>query len=244
MLSIIIPALNEEKNLSQLLPCINNQLKGQDYEIIVADADSDDRTVQVARRYDCRLVKGGLPAYGKNQGAKHALGDLLFFLDADVFLPDNFFKTSLEEFYQQELDIASFCILPNSDNKLHTLAFNIFYNQPILFLEDVLPHGATGILIKKELFLKLNGFDESIKLSEDHDLVRRAAKIGKLRILRSNKIFISLRRFEKDGWLKTALKYLFCELHMIFKGPIRSNLINYDYNYNYFSRQKDKIKLS
>jgi glycosyltransferase involved in cell wall biosynthesis len=244
MLSIIIPTLNEEKNLSQLLPNINNQLKDKDYEIIVADADSVDGTVQVAKKHNCKVVRGGLPARGKNQGAKYASGDLLFFLDADVVLSQDFFKTSLEEFQKRGVDIASFCLLPHSGNKLHSFLFNVFYNQPILFLEDILPHGATGILIKKDLFWKLNGFDESIKLAEDHDLSRRAVKMGKWGILRSNKIFISLRRFEKDGWLKTGLKYLLCELHMIFKGPVRSESAIFEYDFDYSSQKKDKIKLS
>lgn len=241
MLSIIIPALNEEKNLPQLLSAIKNQLS-DDYEIIIADADSEDRTVQIAKNYNCKIVEGGLPAKGKNQGARYASGDLLLFLDADVFLPQDFFKTSLEEFRKRAVDIASFCILPYSENKFHSLLFNVFYNQPILFLEDVLPHGGTGTLIKKELFWKLNGFDESIKLAEDHDLSRRAVKVGKWGILRSNKIFISLRRFEKDGWLKTGLKYFLCELHMVFLGPVRSDI--FKYNFNYLSQGKNKTDLS
>lgn len=237
MLSIIIPTLNEEKNLPRLLRIIEKQFKNN-YEIIVADANSVDRTIEIAKNHNCRVVPGGLPAKGRNEGAKFSRGDLLFFLDADVIISENFFEKSLEEFYERKIDIASFCVLPNSDNKFLPVLFNVFYNGPILFLENILPHAATGILIKKDLFFKLNGFDESITLAEDHDLSRRAGKIAKCGILRSNKIFISLRRFEKDGWVKTGIKYILCELHMIFKGPVRTDIFNY--NYDYLSRENKR----
>ena len=243
MLSIIIPTLNEEKYLPLLLKNIKKQLSGFSYEIIVADADSIDKTKEIAKNYNCKIVKGGLPAQGKNQGAKYALGDLLFFLDADVFLPNGFFEKILREFYKKKFDIASFCLLPDSENKFLPVVFNTFYNIPILLTEKILPHAATGILVKKALFLKLNGFDENITLAEDHDLSRRAKKIGNCGIIKSGKIFISLRRFEKDGWVKTGLKYFLCEMHMIFIGPVKTDIFSYKYNY-FSNNNTDKTKTS
>jgi hypothetical protein len=77
-------------------------------------------------------------------------------------------------------------------------------------------------------------------LAEDHNLAREAKKLGEYGILRSSKIFISERRFEKDGWLKTALRYLFCELHMIFVGPLKSDIVKYEYDH-YSKNKKDDI---
>lgn len=228
-LSIIIPTLNEEKYLFLLLESIKKQ-NFSDYEIIVADGGSQDKTTNIAKKYNCKIIKGGLPAKGRNEGAKIAKGDLLLFLDADVFLPQKFLEKSFKEFHQKKLEIAAFCLLP-CKNRFFQLLFNIFYNFPIIFLEKILPHAAMGILINKGLFRKLNGFDENIKIAEDHDLARRAKKIGKYGILKSEKIYISLRRFKKDGWFKTALKYLFFELYMIFKGPVKSEIFKYKFNH-------------
>ncbi len=231
MLSIIIPTLNEEKYLGCLLESIKRQ-DFKDYEIIVADAGSVDKTLEVAKEYGCVTTKGGLPAKGKNQGAGIAQGERLLFLDADVILPSkDFFGKSLKEFEERNLKIASYCLEPLNEKKSHHLVFNIFYNFPIVLLEKFLPHAATGILIEKDLFKKISGFDEGIVLAEDHNLAREAKKIGNYGILKSSKLFISERRFEKDGWLRTALKYLFCELHMIFVGPLRSGIIQYKYDY-------------
>lgn len=238
MLSIIIPTLNEEKYLPLLLDSIKKQ-DFSDYEIIVADAGSKDKTLEIAKTYSCKIVPGGLPGKGKNGGAKTATGRLLFFLDADSFLPDNFFEKSLEEFQKRELKIATFRLFLSRKNKFLFLLSNLFYNFPIIILEKIFPHAATGILVDRELFEKLNGFDETIKIAEDHDLARRAKKFGKYGVLRSVKIFVSERRFRTEGWIKTSLKYLFYEFYTIFFGPIRSDFFKYKFNHyeknNFFS---------
>lgn len=229
MLSIIIPTLNEEDCLPLLLKSLKKQ-KFYDYEIIVADAGSKDKTAEIAKKYNCKIVAGGLPAKGRNKGAKVAKGDLLFFCDADTVLPDDFLTKSLNEFKLRKLDIASFCF--NSYSKKDVFHFMLdFYNKIIIILEKKIPFSIIGVLIKKNLFNKLNGYDEAIKLSEDKDLGKRAIKYGKFGILRSTEIFISDRRFKKDGWMATTMKYILSELHTFFIGPIRSDIFKYKFGH-------------
>jgi len=239
MISIIVPTLNEEKYLSLLLESIKKQ-DFFDYEIIVADAGSKDKTIEIAAKYNCRVVPGGLPAKGRNEGAKKAKGDLLLFIDADSVLPEGFLTKSLEEFNRRGLDFASFGLMPIEGPKINKIVFNMFYNWYIYTLEKALPHAAMGILAKKDLFLILNGYDETIKLAEDHDLGRRAGKIASYGIIKSVKVYFSDRRFKKDGWLKTAGRYLLCELHMIFIGPVRTNM--FEYKFDHYSKDKKATK--
>lgn len=203
------------------------------YEIILADAGSKDKTLEIAKKYDCKIIKGGLPGKARNEGAKIAKGDVLFFVDADTVLPDNFFEKTFKEFNERKLELASFCLVPMPKNKLSSFFLNFFYNQPIVLLESALPHAAMGILVKKELFEKTGGFDEDIKLAEDHYLARRAKKLFKARfgIIKSTEIFISDRRFKTDGWFSVGLRYLLCELHMIFWGPVKSDIFKYKFNH-------------
>ena len=74
ILSIIIPTYNEEEYLPVLLESIKKQ-NFNDYEVIVADANSTDRTREIAKEYGCLIVDGGLPAVGRNNGAKVAKGE-------------------------------------------------------------------------------------------------------------------------------------------------------------------------
>lgn len=239
MLSIIIPTLNEENYLPFLLESIKNQ-NFKDYEIIVADAGSKDKTLEIAKNYGCKIVPGGLPAKGRNNGAKVAKGDLLLFLDADVILPDNFLKKSLEEFETRKLKVASYGLIPRTEQWVIRTCFDIFYNWPIILWERILAYGAMGILVEKEIFEKVGGFEEEIKLAEDHYFVRQGAKISRFGIIRSVKIYISLRRYQKDGYLKTWFKYFTCQMHMFFLGPVRSDIFNYKFGH-YSKNDKNKV---
>lgn len=234
MISIIIPTLNEEKYLPLLLESIKEQdfrAHFESYEIIIADAGSKDRTIEIAKKYGCRIISGGLPSKGRNEGAKMAEGDTLFFIDADSILPPDFFIKALKEFKEKNLDFASFGLIPIEGARIHKFAFNMFYNWYIYATEKILPHAAMGILAKRELFLKLNGYDETITLAEDHDLGRRAKKVASYGIIKSVKINVSDRRFRKDGWAKTIAKYILCELHMIFLGPVKSDIFKYKFDH-------------
>ena len=232
MISIIIPALNEEKYLPLLLKSIKDQ-NFFDYEIILADAGSKDKTIEIAKKYGCRVVPGGLPAKGRNEGAKVAKGEILFFLDADAILPSNFFEKSLVEFEKRNLDIASFCLTLIPKKWFSSFLINVFYNYPIVLLGKLLPHAAMGIFIKKELFEKIGGFDEEIKLAEDHYLARQAVKMFKARfgIIKSSKLFVSNRRFKTDGWVSTGWKFFVCELYLIFIGPVKSDIFKYKFGH-------------
>jgi len=230
MLSIIIPTLNEEKNLTKLLESIKSQ-DFKEYEIIVADAGSKDNTKKIAKKFGSKIVRGGSPAKGRNAGAKAAKNSTLLFLDADVVLKKNTLKKVLKEFKEKKLKIATFFLLPSGKKKTPKFLFTFFYNIPIFLLEKVLPHAAMGILVDKKLFNRLGGFDEKITLAEDHDLARRAEKLGKYGIIKSANIYVSDRRFQKEGWLKTYSKYLLCEGHMILIGPVKKDLFKYTFEH-------------
>jgi len=231
MVSIVIPTYNEENFLPKLLHSIRKQ-EYKNKEVIVADANSTDKTKEIAIQHGAKLIDGGLPAQGRNNGAKKAKGDIILFLDADVVLPDAYFlQFIIKEFERKKLAIATCLPLPLSSKKIDHV-FHNFYNVYSKILEAMMPHTrGFCILVKKSLHETLNGFDEEIKLAEDHDYAQRAAEFGKFGILRSRKIPVSIRRFQKDGHLRIAAKYLFCELHMMAIGPVKSDIFNYKFGF-------------
>ena len=230
-LSIIIPTLNEERLLPSLLSSIEQQ-GFQDYEVIVADAGSEDGTLEIAKKHDCRIVAGGrLPAIGRNNGAKVARGKYLLFLDADVILPEGFLRTAIDEFGNRKLDGASCRMLPLSDKRFDSVFCNAL-NYYFRLTQHVYPHAAGFcILVRKGINDAINGFDERIKLAEDHDYVNRARKYGRFGILHSPEILVSVRRLETDGRFNVVAKYLLCEVYRIAIGEIRTDVFNYKFGH-------------
>lgn len=225
MLSIIIPTKNEEKYLPILLSQIKKQ-DFKDYEIIVADAGSEDKTVEIAKSFGCIIVKGGLPAKGRNEGAKVAKGEIFLFMDADnIFLPNSFLKDLLAEFEKRNLDVASFPIYP-AGNLFDKIAYGI-YNFWTWLSQSFLPHATNSVLVKREIFEKVGGFDEEIKIAEDHDFARRAGKVGKFGFIKTKPVLTSPRRFEKEGRIRTYFKYILAGVYMILFGPIKKDIFKY-----------------
>ncbi|MBQ6630152.1 MAG: glycosyltransferase [Methanobrevibacter sp.] len=197
--SIIIPTYNEEDYLPVLLDSIKEQ-DFNDYEVIVADANSKDRTREIAEEYGCTVVDGGLPAVGRNNGAKVAKGEILLFLDSDLQLTEDYLAKVLYEFRMENLGIAITQMLPMS-NKIEDKLYHDFANYFMISVENIKPHGAGcyGIIAKRELHEKCGGFDESLTFGEDTDYIERLAKVEPFRVLRNAKIGVSTRRLEEEG---------------------------------------------
>ena len=231
MLSIIVPTLNEEEYLPKLLQSIKQQDFAEEIEIIVADAGSIDKTKEIAKKFDCKLVKGGFQSRGRNEGAKVAKGDLLLFIDADIVLPKDFLAKALKEFRDRELEGASSLLCFLNQRPGQRLLSNLFYNYPIKIISKFWPHGAMVFLIKKNAHKAIQGFNEDIVFLEDLDYIQRLAKNHKYRLLRTTKFFTSARRFEKDGWAKAYLKCLGGDIYMLFFGPIKKDIFKYKFNH-------------
>ncbi len=245
MLSIIIPTLNSGRNFQLLLDSINSQ-GFKDYEIIVCDGGSRDDTIQIAKRYDCKIVKGGIPAKGRNQGAAEARGELLLFLDAETFLPEGFLENLIKTFKAKKLDLATCAHHPIKEDWMPRffsarLAYDLLYNWPAKILEKVFPFSSGLILVKKDFHWRAGGFDEKIWIAEDHDYARRIAKIGKYGFLLKPGVPLFLKRMQREGVLKTNLKYIGCNVINIFGITVKKDIFKYYFGqYNGFNQSKRK----
>jgi glycosyltransferase involved in cell wall biosynthesis len=234
-LSVIIPTLDEAQRLPRLLEALARQTRRPE-QVIVADAGSTDRTRAVAIAHRARVVDGGRPAAGRNAGARAAAGDLLLFLDADDELDDDFVATALEEFQDRELSVATSFVEPIERDPRNVFATEVV-NLYLDAMQYVAPH-APGfcILVRRELHEAIGGFDETLVLAEDHDYVQRAAEHGKFRVLRSASVATSMRRIEKEGLVRLAFKYLYCELYVVTGRPIRE--VPFDYEFASFAPEE------
>lgn len=229
MLSIIIPTLNEEEDLPPLLDSIKKQ-DFKDYEVVVADAGSKDRTVEIAKGYGCIVVKGGLLPVGRNKGAEAAKGNILLFLDSDVLLPrSKFLSNVVNEFYKRKLGSAGIKLVPR-DCKPIDKAAHFCWNTIAFLMQSFLPHASQAIMAKKEVHDAIGGFDKKIVFVEDHPYVRNTAKVAKFGFINDEYILVSVRRYEKDGRFQVYLKYILAGIYILFK-PIRSNIFNYKFGH-------------
>lgn len=232
-LSIVIPTLNEEKYLPKLLASLVMQTYS-DFEVVVVDGDSRDKTAEIAKSFNKILSiktiieKERSIGLARNCGGEAAKGKYILFLDADVILDDDFLERALIEFKYRNLDIATARMRPLSSRNIDFL-IRILSNTTLLVCQYFFPL-AFGfcILCKKEVFDITKGFDSTIKLGEDSNFIKKAAKKNfKFRVLMRPKIPVSVRRLDRDGRLKTVIKYYTVVPHWILVGEVRDDRFKY-----------------
>jgi hypothetical protein len=90
------------------------------------------------------------------------------------------------------------------------------------------PHSIGGfLLVRRELHLRIGGFDHTIRVAEDQDYVRRLDRAGRYAFTRRPVVEIAARRFDEEGLLRMSAKWLAIELHRLFLGEIRSDRFHY-----------------
>lgn len=225
--SVVVPTLNEERYLPILLASLARQTQPV-HEVIVADAGSTDATLGIARAAGARIVEGGHPGMGRNEGARHASGDWLLFLDADVRLPDDALQVAFEEMAREGLESASCWFVPDTDGWF--LRLNHWFSSHYFRLSSRLgwPHSIGAfLLLRRDVHHRIGGFDLTIRVAEDQDYVRRLARVAPYGFLRHPVVEIAARRFENEGSLWMSLKWLGIELHRLALGEIRGDYFRY-----------------
>jgi len=199
--SIIIPCKNEEKYIGKLLESIKNQKIDFDFEVIICDADSTDNTVSIIKSFQndlpIKIISGGLPSVGRNNGALEAKYDVLLFMDADCYLKhDKIIKYAVNKLNSGYDLIGAF--LNIEDNKRVKALY--FVSNLIMILSKFGKPFVVGgfFMIKKEIFLSLGGFDEELKHCEDYFLSKQITS-DKFSII-AQFVYTDDRRFIKMGY--------------------------------------------
>ncbi len=228
---VVIPTKNEEEYLPDLIESLKLQTL-QPSEIVLADAGSTDRTTQIAEAAGMRVVEGGLPGPGRNAGAQVTKSDLIFFIDADIVLPDpKFFEIAIADFEKRQLGVGTFDLQLVHGSFLEHFGHKV-YNAYVRMWGARNSHVMGGcILVRRSVHEAVNGFDPSVLFCEDNDYGKRANKIMPFGVINGVKIGVTNRRLTRDGGLTTVAKYLIAELHILFLGPIRHNWFKYEFGY-------------
>jgi glycosyltransferase involved in cell wall biosynthesis len=222
-LSIVIPALNEEKFLPNLLSSLANQTN-MDFEVIVVDGSSKDKTVEVARSFISKLPnlkviiseKPGV-SLQRNLGARATSGEWLIFIDADSTLLPYFIERIKWFINEKKPSFFTAWLRPDSEvpgDALISLVVNSVVEGGIIFHRSFAPGPLT--IVKRNVFDLVGGYDETLSFGEDYDLTRRIGFHGIiLQILRETLYVMSLRRIRRDGKLHFLLLYTRVSLNVL-----------------------------
>ncbi len=220
--SVVIPTLREEKRIHLLLEDLVRQQHAP-YEVIIVDGYSEDKTVQVINRYKKKIPikllfsKIRNPGYQMNVGTRKAHGEYIVFLGADARIPLDFLSKIAWHLQDGTPLLATWN--QADTNHLKDRLYMLFYNLGLELLKHWFPTAnGSGLVMKRTIFQQLNGFDSSIHFAEDQDIVRRAFKLGyKIKIVRDPKIVWCLRRFRKEGYLKTFWTFIYLYYFHLFQ---------------------------
>lgn len=245
--SVIIPARNEERNLPILLTALQRQTD-QDFEVIVVDSNSKDRTKEVALSFagkipNFRFFQGDLKnvSQARNFGATKAKGDFLIFFDADVEPADNFTAAIKEKILKYQLDAITVWNRAKKGWK-NKFIFGLMNLSMTLFQKIKPAANGPCIIIKKSIFEKIGGFDEEIVFGEDFELIQRMVKKTKARfaVFSQPILYVSTRRFEKEGLLRSLAKSMKALFYQLFFGPIKKPIFEYRMGGDYYQDKKEQ----
>lgn len=200
MISIIIPAYNESENIVQLVSYLKKTSSERDAEIIVVDGNSTDDTIALAEAAGATAVLS--PEKGRaaqmNFGASFSTGDLLYFIHADTFPPQSYIPDILEA-VKAGYKFGRYRTRFNSNKSI--LKINAFFTRFDWF---ICYGGDQTLFITRKLFTTINGFNESMRIMEDYDIVKRAKEFGRYKIF-SKDALVSARKYDNNSWLKVLL---------------------------------------
>lgn len=217
--SIIIPTLNEEKLLPGLLGSLcNPALKSKfDYEVIVSDGGSSDRTLEIAKERCDKVVryeKGEARSISacRSKGAKSASGDNLLFINADVKFDVEKLFSAAERKFAYDGYVAMTCPIkctPEQEklsDKCFSAVCNVYY-----YFSNLAGRGmARGEcqVIRRNVYESVGGYREELITGEDFDLFTRIRKHGKVLFSWGVTVYESPRRYRAWGYWRTISAWI------------------------------------
>lgn len=229
-ISIIIPTYNEADTISKLIPYLRKNSQVNNIQsIIIADGGSTDSTIECAKSLGVQVIcteKGR--AIQMNAGASVSQGEILYFLHADSCPPTNF-DTQIIETVNQGMCSGSYRLRFDDDHPVLRFCcalVNRLKNRSL---------GDRSLFVERHIFEQIGGYDETLTVMEDADIVKRLNKVTTFGILPAD-IITSSRKFKENGELRLflifVLIYVLYELGVsetrllrLYKTLIRQNKI-------------------
>ena len=224
MISVVIPAFNEEQALPNTLRALFTQ-RG-DFEVIVVDGGSIDRTIECVQEFTLSTQYSALRslrlltapkgrASQMNAGAKEATGEWLLFLHADTVLPSGAIQRVNEMEADQAIQAGGF---------MHQFSGDDWRLKLISFLDNFrcirsrIIYGDQALFVRRTLFERLGGFPNR-PILEDVAFCERLIAVT-TPLLLSQSVVTDARKFLKMGVWRSFLRVLLIILYVEFHLPV------------------------
>lgn len=249
LFSVVIPTLNEEKYLPKLLDDLSKQTE-KDFEIIISDGYSKDKTKEAVNEFKKRLnvkfyqTKLKNAAAQRNYGATKSSESYLVFLDADTRINSTFLK-KVKKIIIKKKGLAFIpYFLPDKEYKQYKSLFDLS-NLLVEFSQNLPKRFSLGgnMIIERNFFNIIGGFDEKLFMAEDHELIQRISQWGvEVKFIRKAKTYFSLRRMKKEGQIKFFYKYFVSTARRIFSGEIKDKIFDYQMGGQVYEKENNDHK--
>lgn len=217
--SVIIPTLNEEHTLPEVLGRLK-ELDPQPKEIIVVDGGSEDWTINIANSFNIKVLESSRSgrAVQLHHGAEQASGDYLIFLHADTLVPNDLVLCVRKTLDNPQVSLGSFIAIMKGKqtrkwftflNYIKTYLCPLFY-RPLSFFRGRLKllFGDQVMFCRKADYLKAGGFDTGMDVMEEADLCLKMSRLGRAKMVHRC-VYSSDRRVAKWGFWKANRIYLY-----------------------------------
>ncbi len=217
-ISVVVPTYNEAQGIQEFLAQFRGQsLPRGEFELIIVDGGSTDGTVDLATKMADRVITQTSKGIGgaRNDGVAMARADLIATTDADCRVPDGWLENIVEDF--DDRDVVAVCGPDGPfDGGLKARAIFFFVRAIIRVAATagVYGTGGTNSAFRRAPFLAIGGY-RGLPHSDDIDLGARIRARGRIRFDPRLFVRLSVRRLEKQGYMRTLLLWLRGDLKVL-----------------------------
>lgn len=209
-----MPTFNEEKGIAQFLRQFKNQTlsRGQ-FELIVVDGGSTDKTREVAKKHADQVFIQTSKGVGgaRNDGVKAAKAEIIATTDADVTVSHRWLEQILSHFDKDpDLVLLFGTNFPATKSKaiwffsrLKSFINKIFATFHIAYLAE-----GPNTAFKKTPFLEVGGYSVDMPVMDDTEITSRLRKVGTIKYDYGLVVYASIRRLKKKGTSQTGFVLL------------------------------------
>lgn len=217
-ISVVIPAFNEERYIADCISSVKAQVVDKQFEIIVVDNASEDRTSEIAKAEGVKVIfeKNKGLSYARQAGLDLAKGLILVYFDADTRIPQGWLQTIID-YLEAHTNVVGVCgnFRYYDGRWIDNLSLFLFQKIIVPIVIMILRvFGKPDIFFGPNMVLRTDalrmagGVNRDFKFyGEDAGIAQRLGTQGKVRLLQNKFVTTSARRLQKKNAIKTQLFY-------------------------------------